>query len=78
LNPGERRQAAGFFLDQAGAKSLVVGGAGVYEKHANILVKKTKECTAQDVYLLSQKMRNLVKEKFGITLEREVRLIGNF
>jgi len=78
LNPGDRRQAAGLFLDQIGGKKMAVGGAGVFEKHANILIKKTKSCTAQDVFTLSQNMEKAVLKKFGIVLEREVRLMGNF
>jgi len=34
----ERRQAAGYFLERAGAKGMRVGGARVFEKHANIIV----------------------------------------
>ncbi|MFA6379201.1 MAG: UDP-N-acetylenolpyruvoylglucosamine reductase, partial [Candidatus Omnitrophota bacterium] len=77
-NPADRRQAAGWFLDQVGAKAMSVGGAGVFEKHANILVKKAKNCTACDVFALSQRMEKAVAEKFGIVLDREVRMMGNF
>jgi UDP-N-acetylmuramate dehydrogenase len=75
---GEKRQAAGWFLDQAGAKRMSVGGAAVFDQHANIIIKKTDRCTASDVYALSQKMQKAVMEKFGIELEPEVRLIGDF
>jgi len=77
-NPADRRQAAGWFLDQVGAKAMSVGGAGVFEKHANILIKKAKNCTACDVFVLSQRMEKAVLEKFGIVLDREVRMMGNF
>ena len=73
-----RRQSAGLLLDKVGAKKMTVGGAGVFEKHANILIKKTHTCTAQDVYLLSQKMEKAVLRELGIALEREVRLLGDF
>ncbi|MCX5680957.1 MAG: UDP-N-acetylmuramate dehydrogenase, partial [Candidatus Omnitrophica bacterium] len=56
-DPLERRQAAGLFLEQVGAKTMSVGGAGVFDKHANIIIKKTNQCTASDVYALSQKMQ---------------------
>ena len=77
-DPFDRRQAAGWFLDQIGAKQMLVGGAGVFEKHANILIKKTPLCTASDVSALSKKREQAVLEKFGIVLEREVRLLGSF
>lgn len=73
----ERRQAAGWFLEQAGAKALSVGGAHPFEKHANIIVADIG-CTAADVYALSEQMAALVKARFGFSLHREVRLLGTF
>lgn len=74
----ERRQAAGFFLEQAGAKELRVGGATTYGKHANMIVKASPDCRAQDVYDLSRQMAAAVRAKFGIDLQREVLLLGHF
>lgn len=73
----ERRQAAGWFLEQAGAKDLRIGGARTFEKHANIIVADPG-CTAHDVLQLSQRMAALVREKFGFDLQREVRFVGDF
>ena len=73
----ERRKAAGFFLQEAGAHLFRVGGARLYEKHANIIVADPG-CTAQDVWELSKKMAAAVKDNFGIILVREVRFLGNF
>jgi len=73
-----RRQSAGWFLDQAGAKSFAVGGASVFEKHANIIVKSKNACTAQDVFDLMKKMSASVQEQFNLTLEPEVRFVGKF
>jgi len=73
----ERRKAAGYFLQEAGAHLFRVGGARLYEKHANIIVADSG-CTAQDVWELSGKMAAAVKGKFGIELVREVRFIGEF
>ncbi|MCO5044169.1 MAG: UDP-N-acetylmuramate dehydrogenase [Kiritimatiellae bacterium] len=73
----ERRQAAGWFLEQAGAKALRVGKARPFEKHANIIVAE-RGCRAVDVLELSRQMAALVKEKFGIELHREVRLLGSW
>lgn len=74
----ERRHAAGWFLEQAGAKGLRVGGAAVYEKHANIIVKRAPECTAADVLELARRMADAVRRKFGLTLSPEVRVWGAF
>lgn len=72
-----RRQAAGWFLEQAGAKELRVGGAKLFEKHANIIVADPG-CTAEDVYSLSVEMATRVKTMFNLDLRREVRLVGEF
>jgi len=73
----ERRQASGWFLEEAGAKNLKVGGAYVFEKHGNIIIKGP-EALAQDVHDLHLKMIDAVKEKFGLQLIREVRFVGKF
>lgn len=73
----DKRQAAGWFLEQAGGKDLKVGGAEIFEKHANIIVKG-KDCTAQDVCDLSREMAKRVKDKFNFDLVREVRFVGKF
>jgi len=73
----DRRQATGWFLEQAGGKSLKFGGAAIYPKHANIIVKN-HGCSSQDVFELSKMMAALAKEHFNLHLEREVRFVGDF
>ena len=73
----QRRQASGWFLEQAGGKNLKVGGAYIFEKHANIIIKGPG-ASAQDVHDLHLKMIEVVKEKFGLQLIREVRFAGKF
>jgi len=73
----ERRQSSGGFLEDAGAKNLKVGGAYVFDKHANIIIKGPK-ATSQDVFDLHLKMMDAVKKKFGLQLVREVRFAGKF
>ncbi|HMP88985.1 MAG TPA: UDP-N-acetylmuramate dehydrogenase [Kiritimatiellia bacterium] len=73
----ERRQAAGWFLEQSGALNMRVGGARTFEKHANIIIAEPG-CRADDVAALSRKMADAVLQKFGIALEREVKMIGDF
>jgi len=70
-----RRRAAGWFLEQVGAKELRVGGAGVYHKHANIPVKQTDGCSAADVLALVKELRERVHRQFGLVLEPEVRFL---
>jgi UDP-N-acetylmuramate dehydrogenase len=72
-----RRQAAGWFLEQAGALEMRINGARPFEKHANIIVRDG-ECSAQDVLDLSRQMAAAVAHKFNLQLEREVCLLGPF
>jgi UDP-N-acetylmuramate dehydrogenase len=74
----ERRQAAGWFLEEAGALGMRVGGAAVFHKHANILVKADPSCTASDVLALSLRMAGAVWDRFHLRLVPEVRALGQF
>ena len=62
---------AGRLLEEAGAKGLRVGGAYVWEEHANVIVSGP-DATPSDFLALSRLMRNKVLFKFGIRLEPEV------
>ncbi len=73
----ERRQAAGWFLEEAGARDFRVGGAHLFGKHANMIIA-APGATARDVFELTEKMIAAVQEKFGFELEREIKLLGDF
>lgn len=73
----ERRQAAGWFLEEAGAKDFAVGGARLFEKHANIIIADP-DATASDVFALTEKMIAAVQARFGFELEREIKPLGDF
>jgi UDP-N-acetylmuramate dehydrogenase len=73
--PGGQRVAAGALLDAVGAKNLVVGDAGVFERHANIVVNRGR-ATAGDVLALTAEMARRVKERFCVELAPEVRFVG--
>jgi UDP-N-acetylmuramate dehydrogenase len=68
---------AGRLLEAAGLKGERIGGAEVSPRHANFVVN-VGGATARDVLLLMQRMRARVRERFEITLETEVRLVGDF
>jgi len=75
----QRRQAAGWFLEEAGAKDFRVGGAHLFEKHANIIIADTDTgASSRDVLELMEKMVSAVRERFGFELEREIKLLGRF
>ena len=62
---------AGRLLEEAGAKALRVGGAYVWEEHANVIVRGA-DATPSDVLALARLMRNRVFFRFGVRLEPEV------
>ena len=69
--------AAGRLLEAAGLKGHRIGGAEVSTRHANFVVN-VGGATARDVLALVRLMRDRVRERFGVTLETEVRLVGDF
>jgi len=72
--PGEH---AARLVDDAGGKGLTVGGARVSTKHANFIVTE-EGAHAVDVVRLIRAVQELVSDRFGIELEPEVRLVGDF
>jgi len=66
---------AGKLLEAVGAKDLRVGDAGVYLKHANVIVN-LGHATAADVLSLAEQMKAKVKAAYGIELHPEVRFVG--
>lgn len=62
-------------IEECGLKNIRVGGARVSEKHANFIVNE-KEATAKDVTVLINLVRDKVKEKTGVVLEPEVKIVG--
>jgi UDP-N-acetylmuramate dehydrogenase len=68
---------AGSLIEQAGLKGVHIGGAMVSPKHAGFILN-TNNATAADVYALIRLIEKRVYERFGVRLEREVKLIGNF
>jgi UDP-N-acetylmuramate dehydrogenase len=62
-------------IDRAGCRGLTRGGAMVSEKHTNFLIN-TGTATAADIEGLGEEVRRRVFEKFGVSLEWEIRRIG--
>ncbi len=66
---------AGKLIEAAGCKGLSAGGARVSEQHANFIVNEGG-ASARDIEILIEAVREKVKEKYGIELRTEVRVVG--
>jgi UDP-N-acetylmuramate dehydrogenase len=62
-------------IESCGLKGFRIGGAMVSTKHANFIVN-TGEASAADIEALIVEVRGKVKERTGVKLEPEVRIIG--
>jgi UDP-N-acetylmuramate dehydrogenase len=74
-DPRANGMTAGQLLEAAGCGGLRVGGAGFSEKHANF-VENVDGATTADILELMAEGRRRVHERFGVTLEPEVQLLG--
>jgi UDP-N-acetylmuramate dehydrogenase len=63
-------------IEACGLKGLERGGARVSEKHANFIVNPKGAARAADIEWLIEKTRSTVKEKTGVDLIAEVRIVG--
>ncbi|PIU57870.1 MAG: UDP-N-acetylenolpyruvoylglucosamine reductase [Deltaproteobacteria bacterium CG07_land_8_20_14_0_80_38_7] len=67
--------SAGQVIDELGLKGVRVGRARISDKHANFIVNEGG-ATARDFEILVGMIKERVKEKYGMTLESEVKIIG--
>ena len=67
---------AGKVIDQAGLKGFRLGGARISEEHANFVLSDGG--TAQDIYDLIKEVKRRVFVSSGITLNEEIKFIGEF
>lgn len=68
---------AGKLIQDAGLRGFQVGGAQVSEKHCGFVINK-ENATAADVLELMNQVATIVKDKFGVELEPEVKRLGEF
>lgn len=65
---------AGALIEQSGLKGKTVGGAQVSEKHAGFIIN-VGDATCRDVKELVSFCQATVQEKFGVSLETEIKII---
>ena len=61
----------------AGMRGFSVGDAQVSEKHCGFVINKG-DASARDIVALMEEVTGRVKEQFGVTLEPEVKRLGEF
>jgi UDP-N-acetylmuramate dehydrogenase len=68
---------AGRLIDQCGLKGHVYGNAGIFHKHANIIVNMGGATAAQVRHLI-ELAQSTVKSELGYELKTEIGMIGEF
>ena len=68
---------AGKLIMDAGLRGYRVGDAQVSEKHCGFVINR-KNASAQEVRQLMQDVQDKVKAQFGVMLEPEVKMLGEF
>jgi len=71
--PGDH---AARLIESVGLKGFSIGGARVSDKHANFIVNAERQARAADIEQLIEHVQKTVAAQTGVTLEREVRIIG--
>ena len=68
---------AGQLIENAGLKGYSVGTVSISEKHANFFIAE-KNAKSTDLYNLVQHVKNIIEENFSVSLEEEIRFVGDF
>ena len=69
------RDSAGRLLEAAGLKGMRIGDAEVSTKHGNFIVNRG-HASAADVIGLIHKVRRMIKQKTGVRLDLELKIVG--
>ncbi len=68
---------AGRLIEAAGLKGYRLGGAQISVQHANFILNEA-HATARDVWALVNRARDEVRTRFGVNLELEIELVGEW
>lgn len=68
---------AGYLIEAAGLKGFRTGDAEISEKHANFFINHGN-ATAEEIRLLVAEAWHVVKDRFGVEMDLEVELVGDW
>lgn len=74
-NPDQYK--AGWLIEQVGLKGHQIGGAQVAQRHANFILN-CGGATASDIFNLIRYVQLQVEDRWSLSLEPEVRILGEF
>lgn len=76
IGDGNRKIPAAWLIEQCGFKGKSFGGIGCYFKQPLVLINQSNG-TGQELLAFAREIRTSVQQKFGISLENEVQLMGH-
>ena len=68
---------AGKLIMDAGLAGFSIGGAAVSEKHCGFVINRGN-ASAADILAVIRHVQKEVREQFGVELETEVKMLGEF
>lgn len=68
---------AGRLIEACGLKGLQIGGAQISEMHANFILN-VGDAKAQDIKAIIEKVKSVVRNKFNVQLQEEIRYLGEW
>lgn len=71
----KQTRSAGALIEQTGLKGKRIGGAQISSRHANFIINR-RSASAKDILSLKDLIQTTVFNRFGVTLEPEVEIIG--
>ena len=76
FNSTSKKLAAGWLIEKAGLKGFSLGNVAVHDKQALVLTNHTGNADGKELIELASYVMKTVHDKFGVSLEPEVRFIG--
>ncbi|HNR39381.1 MAG TPA: UDP-N-acetylenolpyruvoylglucosamine reductase, partial [Acidobacteriota bacterium] len=67
----------GKIIESCGLKGMRIGDAEVFPRHANFIVNRGA-ASARDVLALIRSVEQVVQDRTGLELEREIQLLGRW